>query len=469
MTGIGRFAAGCAMVALAAAAWAKDAPVSAPVPAAAPTDPDPATFRNPPADVRPNTLYFWMNGNVSREGIDADLTAMRDAGLGGAMMFDGSSDVPKGPVDYLSPQWLELMTHMMERAKALGLKVGLHNAPGWSSSGGPWITPDRSMQQIVWNETTIAGGKPVAIKLARPYAKQDFYRDAAVLAFPASDGDESVYRDAIAAMRVGGPVATGMLTDRDLHSSVDIAPDAPLVIEMKGPFTAQAVTLYGDIDAKAFSATIEASDDGKDWKKIGEVSAPVQHERGIEAPGSINFPAVTARYFRVTPKDKLKLAEALFYATPRIDDWGNKGEHLFHMLPAVEARPSDLLARFAIDPKTIIDLSARVDASGTLRWTPPPGRWTILRFGHTTTGHLNVSASDSGVGSRSTSSTPRRPTSSSRAASIDWSRRRGRSPARPSTCSRSTATRPGCRTGPPRCPPISKNVTAIRCCPICRR
>src|SRR4051812_44761829 len=106
MTRIGRFAAGCAMTALAAAAWAKDVPgpVSAPVPAATPADPDPATFRDPPADARPNTLYFWMNGNVTREGIDADLAAMRDAGLGGAMMFDGSNDVPKGPVDYLSPQ-----------------------------------------------------------------------------------------------------------------------------------------------------------------------------------------------------------------------------------------------------------------------------------------------------------------------------------------------------------------------------
>jgi len=399
MTGFGRWAAGCAMMALAAGAAAKEAPVAAPAPApTASADPDPASFRDPPADTRPNTLYFWMNGNVTKEGLDADLAAMRDAGLGGAMMFDGSSDVPKGPVDYLSPQWLDLMTHMMERAKALGLKVGLHNAPGWSSSGGPWITPDRSMQQIVWNETTVAGGKPLAIKLAQPFTKKDYYKDAAVLAFPASEGDESVYRDAVASMRVAGPVATASLTDRDLHSSVEIAPGAPLVIEMKAPFTAQAVTLYGDIDAHAFAATIEASDDGQSWKKVGQVAAPVQHERGIEAPGSINFPAVTARYFRITPKDKLKLAEALFYATPRIDDWGNKGEHLFHMLPAVETRPSDLMARYAIDPKKIVDLTARVDATGTLRWTPPPGRWTILRFGHTTTAHLNVSASDSGRG-----------------------------------------------------------------------
>src|SRR3546814_17526441 len=87
--------------------------------------PDPAAFREPPADTRPNTLYFWMNGNVTREGIDADLTAMRDIGLGGALMFDGSNDVPKGPVNYISPHWLDLMTHMAAKAQDLGPKVGL--------------------------------------------------------------------------------------------------------------------------------------------------------------------------------------------------------------------------------------------------------------------------------------------------------------------------------------------------------
>src|SRR3546814_19842359 len=52
----------------------------------------------------------------------------------------------------------------------------------------------------------------------------------------------------------------------------------------------------------------------------------------------------------------------------------------------------------AIDPAKVIDITARLDADGTLRWTPPAGRWTVVRFGHTTTGHLNVSASDSGRG-----------------------------------------------------------------------
>jgi hypothetical protein len=441
MARFGRWVAGCALVAIAAAASAQE------LPGPPPADPDPETFRNPPADSRPDTLYFWMNGNVTREGLDADLAAMRDAGLGGVMMFDGSSDVPKGPVDYLSPQWLDLMTHMMTQARALGLKVGLHNAPGWSSSGGPWISPDRSMQQIVWTETTVDGGKPLTVKLPQPFTKMDYYRDAALLAFPASDGDESAYRDGIGSMRAAGAVTPGTLTDRDLHTSVDVAPDAPLVVEMKAPFAAQAVTLYGDIDAKAFGATIEASDDGRRWIRLGQVSAPVQKERGIEAPGSINFPTVTARFFRVTPNARMKLAEALFYATPRIDDWAYKGEHLFKALPAVEKYPADLEARYAIDPAKVIDLTARLDASGTLRWTPPKGRWTLLRFGHTTTGHLNVSASDSGRGLEVDKLDAGAVDFQFRSSVARLIRRRGRSPARLSIGWRSTATKPGCRIG----------------------
>ncbi|HEU4960571.1 MAG TPA: glycosyl hydrolase [Sphingomonas sp.] len=361
------------------------------------TMPDAATFRSPPAATRPDTLYFWMNGNVSRAGIDADLQAMRDVGLGGLMVFDGSNDIPKGPVDYLSPQWLDLMTHMIGKADALGLKVGMHNAPGWSSSGGPWITPAQSMQQIVWTETTIDGGQPVAQQLPRPYAKRGFYRDAAVLAFPASAGDESQYRDAIAAMTIGGadaPVAH--LTDRDLDSWIEVGPDSPLVIRMKRPFPAQAVTLYGQKETPPFSATIEASDDGRSWRPVTKVN--IGAERGIESPGTANFGAVTARYFRVTPTRQAKLAEALFYATPRIPDWDVKGEHDFAMEGVPEHAPADNLARYAIDPATIIDVTDKVDANGMLRWQAPAGRWTILRFGHTTTGKLNVSASDSGTG-----------------------------------------------------------------------
>lgn len=381
-----RLASGVAMAAMGLT------PVAAQQATSGPTIED---FRAPPADARPQTLYFWMNGNVTKEGIDADLDAIALVGLGGVMVFDGSDDVPKGPVDYLSPQWLGLMTHMMGRADRLGLQVGMHNAPGWSSSGGPWISPQQAMQQIVWTETTVVGGKRVRAALPRPYTKLDYYRDAAIVAFPASEGDESHYRDAIASMRTGGIVEAARLTDRDLHSSVEIAPDAPLVLTMKAPFTAQALTLYATKETPGFAATLEKSDDGQNWSPVGKVSVAV--ERGIEAPGSINFAPVTARYFRVTPSARVKLAEALLYATPRIQDWDVKAEHGFRMGDVTKG-PGEALARYAIDPAKVVDISDKVDASGRLDWRAPAGRWTILRLGHTPTGKLNVAASDAGRG-----------------------------------------------------------------------
>jgi hypothetical protein len=397
MARIARWAMGTALVTLAAAGAAQESSTPTEPKPATLAAPNPETFRNPPAEVRPHTLYFWMNGNVTRQGIDSDLQAMRDIGLGGVLMFDGSSDVPKGPVDYLSPEWLGLMTHMMGKADELGLKVGLHNAPGWSSSGGPWIKPAQAMQQIVWTETSITGGTPLTVKLPQPYTKHGYYRDAAILAFPASPGDESHYRNAIATMAAGvTELPAETLTDRDLTTAIDVSSLSPLVVTMKEPFTAQALTLYAGKDAGAFSATIEASNDGETWTRIGRAS--VAPARGIESPGTLNFGPVTATYFRITPTGRAKLAEALFYATPRIDEWDVKGEHDFAGTAAVAKQPANLRAEHAIDPAQVIDLTSQVDAAGRLTWTPPEGEWTVLRFGHTPTGHLNVAASDSGRG-----------------------------------------------------------------------
>src|SRR2546430_17254321 len=99
-------------------------------------------FAAPPREARPQTLWFWMNGNVSRDGITRDLEAMARVSLGGAMMFDGSTYLPAGPAKYLDPEWRGLVTHAIKEADRLGLTFGMHNAPGWSSSGGPWVTAD---------------------------------------------------------------------------------------------------------------------------------------------------------------------------------------------------------------------------------------------------------------------------------------------------------------------------------------
>src|SRR5262249_32070990 len=122
-------------------------------------------FLQPPRIARPCTLWMWMNGNVTADGITRDLEAMRRVGLGGAIIFNVGEYIPKGPVDYGGADWLQLVAHAAREADRLGLELAMHNCPGWSSSGGPWITPEMGMQQLVWSETKIVGRTNGAITL----------------------------------------------------------------------------------------------------------------------------------------------------------------------------------------------------------------------------------------------------------------------------------------------------------------
>ena len=147
-------------------------------------------FINPPASARNWTWWHWMNGNITREGITADLEAMKRIGLGGAQIFN-VSDVPEGPVTFMSPQWLDLMKHAASEAGRLGLDLGFHNCAGWTSSGGPWITPEHAMQTVVTREARISGPARFEAALPQPRSEQGYYRDISVLAFPTPQDDAS--------------------------------------------------------------------------------------------------------------------------------------------------------------------------------------------------------------------------------------------------------------------------------------
>ena len=133
---------------------------------------------------RPYTYWFWMNGNITKEGITKDLEAMHRIGVGGVFNLEGGTGIPKGPVTYLSAEWSELKAHAIKEAARLGIDYVMHNCPGWSSSGGPWITPEYSMQKLTWSEQSVSGGELVEIALPQPPTEQGYYKEVAVLAFP---------------------------------------------------------------------------------------------------------------------------------------------------------------------------------------------------------------------------------------------------------------------------------------------
>jgi len=146
------------------------------------------SFRNPPLSARPHTWWHWMDGNVTKEGLTADLEAMKQAGIGGAQMFTVAQGIPKGPVDYMSPQWREMIKHAVKEAGRLGIELCLHNCAGWSSSGGPWVKPENAMQVISWSGIKVTGPKHLEQKLPpitppQIYGSVDYKKDIAVYVF----------------------------------------------------------------------------------------------------------------------------------------------------------------------------------------------------------------------------------------------------------------------------------------------
>lgn len=157
-------------------------------------------FRNPPNSAKPHTWWHWMDGNVTKEGLTADLEAMKQVGIGGAQMFTVAQGIPKGPVDYNSQQWRDMVAHAVKEASRLGIELCIHNCAGWSSSGGPWVTPENAMQVLAWSEMSAFGPKTFSGPLPQPkapatYASVPYYRDIAVFAFKKQADTDSGRRE----------------------------------------------------------------------------------------------------------------------------------------------------------------------------------------------------------------------------------------------------------------------------------
>jgi hypothetical protein len=145
-------------------------------------------FVDPPPSARPWVYWFPLSGNLTKEGITADMEALARVGVGGVLYMEVDQGAPKGPADFAGPLWRELFRHACKEAHRLGLEINMNNDAGWCGSGGPWIRPELSMQKVVWTETLVEGPKRFEGVLARPQAVDDFYRDIAVLAMPAPAG-----------------------------------------------------------------------------------------------------------------------------------------------------------------------------------------------------------------------------------------------------------------------------------------
>lgn len=411
-------------------------------------DPLHQAFLNPPNAARPRVWWHWMNGNVTKEGIKRDLEWMHQVGVGGLQNFDAQLFTPQvveQRLSYMTPEWKDAFRYAAELSDKLDLELAVASSAGWSETGGPWVKPEQGIKKFVWSETVIEGGKPFAGTLAAPPsltgpfqdvpAPKDriaaetgkptpqFYADTLVVAYPLPEGAEPAQGKLSSS---AGKVDAAVLGDGRHETTVDLPAttaeaSAWLQTDYAKPQTISSATLGLKIGAASLlAAHLEASDDGKTFRPVA--SFP---DGGV-ARRTISFPPVTARSFRVR-FDTYRWIEGLerLGSTPgavilsTFD--GSKapatiGVTRFALYEAARVHAAELKAGFALVPNYyaletpssvgaqpvaangVIDLTGRMSADGRLDWTPPKGRWKVLRFGYSLTGKQNHPATPEATG-----------------------------------------------------------------------
>ncbi len=114
-------------------------------------------FLYPPDETRPWVYWINMDGNFNMEGITADLEAIRDAGLGGVLFMEVDLGMPRGDVPFMSPEWQEHLRHAIKECERLGLEFSLLTGPGWTGTGGPWMSAEQSMQHLLSSAVEVSG------------------------------------------------------------------------------------------------------------------------------------------------------------------------------------------------------------------------------------------------------------------------------------------------------------------------
>lgn len=393
-----------------------------------------------------------MNGNISKQGIAADLRWMKRSGIGGAQAFDANLATPQvvdHRIIYMTPEWKDAFRYSAELADQLGLELAVAASPGWSETGGPWVPPADAMKKLTWSEVTMEGGRRFAGRLPAPPATTgpfgavalddplarfegkahapapSYYADVAVLAYPVKGGSGPgpVPRVEGAA----GAADAAALSDDSYETGVEVATGAPdrpgaLVLGYPRAVTVRSATVFipgvlppfGD---PAATPVLEA-EGPNGWRRVADLPAGA-------VPTTVAFPPVTASRFRVVlgpyagPKRPGLGAGAPGAAAAPFDFGGGaRALRITELRLSDEARVHRYEAKAgfavagdyyalgggglddagAVPPGRVVDLTGRMRPDGALDWTPPPGRWRVVRLGASLTGATNHPATPEATG-----------------------------------------------------------------------
>ena len=372
---------------------------------------------------RPWTFWYWMYGAVSEEGVKADLQAMKDVGLGGCylMPIRGAAERPEfqGQADALSNNFWHMVDVSMQQADSLGLGMGIHVCDGFALAGGPWITPEESMQKIVYSDTILVGRledlihRKNGLTLHRPQGYEGYYEDIATFAIPLT-------------RRSFHPFPYNF----DLQRDVDKCPvtmSSTMTRNAKGIFTASEPAWiqfdfgvprqFTNIEIAANGTNIqgqriaiEVSDNGVNFRMVKRLVPPRQGWQNYDFNTTFAFKPTTARFWRLswTPggtepgsedldaakwRPRLSLKNATLYAQPCVDNWEGKAGYVWRIAP--DASSEELPDSICWPRREVVRLTLEGDrvTGHSLSFIDSPSyAYRIVRIGHTSTGHTNATA-----------------------------------------------------------------------------
>jgi hypothetical protein len=369
-------------------------------------------FRHPPEQAKPWVIWYWNRAAASKEGITADLEAMKSDGIGGAyMMFIGGADsIPlvNPPAQQLTPHWWQLVVFAMQEAKRLNLPLGMHVSDGFALAGGPWIKPEMSMQRVVSTKTYITGKRTFNGLLPQPETRANYYRDIAVFAFP------TMIRKSIADTALV-PVVTSSVAGVspqfliDKHNRQSFRSDSACWIQYayEKPFTGRSIQIRtsGTSSYSARRLMIMVSNDGKQFREVERMQSPRHGWQDADADVTYAIKSTTARYFRFVYKREelepgsedldaakwkqtLKVLGIILSGEPVIHQYEGKSGAIWRVSERTTALQSP--DSLCVPLNKIIDITGKMTPDGRLTWDVPKGNWTIMRIGHTSTGQTNA-------------------------------------------------------------------------------
>ena len=303
-----------------------------------------AGFVAPPQSARPWVYWFWLNSNITREGITADLEAMKRVGIGGVLIMEVDQGAPVGRAAFMGAEWRALFTHAVAEAQRLGLEINMNDDAGWNGSGGPWITPEQSMQKVVWSETEVKGPALFEGPLDQPETVRGFYRDIAVLAFPrigdyriADIKGKAVFerREVGPAAETAVPAAVTIAQDRIVDLGAKMGADGRVAWDVpRGDWT---ILRFGHTSTGAENAPAPASGRGLECDKLGPEGIEAQFA-GMMAKLVSDVGPAAGKTLVTTHIDSWENGAQNWTARMRGEFQKRRGYDLFPFLPIVTGR-----------------------------------------------------------------------------------------------------------------------------------